>query len=356
MMSAAEKEEKVEAEVEENEARPAGEETTAPPVPPPPDKPEPDDAEEPASDAAPLPAGDEGDGDDDGQEAESERVVMEQYPRFRLGARIEHAILMISFTILAVTGLPQMYAQWDWARWMINLMGGIELVRIIHRWAAIVLILGSVYHIFTSAYRFYVKRESMRMILTRKDAQDIWDTIRYNLGFTGQHPKMPKFNFGEKLEYWAVVWGTVVMIITGFMLWNPITTTAVLPGQIIPAAKAAHGYEALLAVLAIIIWHMYNVHIKHFNPSIFTGKLPRRQMEEEHALELERLEQGGHPWPEVARPVLEERRRKFIIASAIASVFILAFIYWAFTYEETAITTIPRATQELLTPPATPFP
>ncbi|MCS7039976.1 MAG: hypothetical protein NZP34_10260, partial [Caldilineales bacterium] len=75
------------------------------------------------------------------------------------------------------------------------------------------------------------------------------------------------------MEYWAVIWGTAVMIITGFMLWNPITTTKFLPGSWIPAAKAAHGGEALLAFLAIIVWHVYNVHIKTFNRSMFTGKL-----------------------------------------------------------------------------------
>lgn len=285
-----------------------------------------------------------------------ERIILDQYPRFRLMARIEHAILMTSFTILGITGIPQMYAQWRWAQGMINAMGGIEMVRIIHRWMAIVLVLGAVYHIFTSIYRGYVKRERMRMLLVPQDWHDMVGFVKYNLGFSHEHPKMPKFNFGEKLEYWAVVWGTAVMVITGFMLWNPIATTAVLPGQIIPAAKAAHGYEALLAILAIVIWHMYNVHIKHFNPSIFTGYLPREQMEEEHALELERLEKGGHPWPEVEAPVLADRQRKFFIFSAVASVVILVVLYWAFTFEETAITTIPRATRDIFVPLVTPAP
>jgi formate dehydrogenase gamma subunit len=272
----------------------------------------------------------------------------EKYHRFRLAARIEHAILMTSFTILVITGIPQMYAWAVWAQWVISALGGIETVRIIHRTAAIFLILGTVYHLFTSGYRAYVRREPMRMILTPKDFWDALDTVRYNLGFSDKHPKMPKFNFGEKLEYWAVVWGTAVMIVTGFMLWNPISTTAILPGEIIPAAKAAHGYEALLAALAIIIWHMYNVHIKWFNPSIFTGYLPREMMEEEHALEIERLEAGGDPWPEVALPVLQRRKRIYFAFATVAGIVILAFLIWAFTYEETAIETVPRNLQEAL--------
>lgn len=167
---------------------------------------------------------------------------------------------------------------------------------------------------------------------------------------------MPKFNFGEKFEYWAVVWGTAIMIITGFVLWNPIASTVLLPGQFIPAAKAAHGGEALLAVLSILVWHMYNVHIKHFNRSIFTGKLPHSQMEEEHALELERLEQGGEPWPGLALPVRQRRQRIFFAVSLVVGSLILVGLIWAFTFEQTALETIPRVTREVFAPLSTPSP
>lgn len=278
------------------------------------------------------------------------------YPRFRIGARIEHFILMVSFTVLALTGLPQKFSAIPWVARLINGMGGIQLIREIHHWAAVILVVGSIYHLFTSAYRFFVKRERMAMIPNLKDAYDIRDTVRYNLGLTDQPPKMAKFNFGEKFEYWAVVWGTGVMVITGFILWNPIAFTALFPGTLIPVAKAAHGGEALLAVLAIIIWHMYNVHIRHFNPSIFTGRLPRHIMEEEHALELERLEAGGKPWPELDLPVLHRRRRVFIVVAVIVGGLLLAGLYWAFTFEETAVTTLPAATREIFAPLSTPRP
>lgn len=280
----------------------------------------------------------------------------QQYPRFRLMARIEHAILMTSFIILGVTGLPQKYATTPIAQTMIGLLGGIETVRIIHRYAAFLLVVGTIYHIFTGAYRTLVRHERNRVLPELKDARDAIDTVRYNLGLTSEHPKMAKFNFGEKIEYWAVVWGTGVMILTGFMLWNPIATTQVLPGAIIPAAKAAHGGEALLAVLSIVIWHMYNVHIKAFNPSMFTGNLPRKLMEEEHALELERLEKGGDPWPSVDRPISPQRQRIFFVASAVIGVVALAILIWAFTFEDTAIQTIPRITPEVFTPLLTPLP
>ena len=290
------------------------------------------------------------------QAQNTDKHVEKQYPRFRTMARIEHAILMVSFTILAVTGLPQKYAVQNWAQWMIDIMGGIEFVRIIHRWSAVLLVVGSIYHLFTSAYRLFVKRERMRMLPVKQDLQDLIQTVKHNLGLTDIAPRMPKFNFGEKVEYWAVVWGTAIMAITGFMLWNPIASTKILPGEFIPAAKAAHGGEALLAVLSIIIWHMYNVHIKHFNPSMFTGKLPHHQMEEEHALELERLESGGEPWPELSLPVRKRRQRIFFIVSVVIGGLLLVVLIWAFTFEETAIQTVPRITREVFVPLSTPSP
>ena len=281
---------------------------------------------------------------------------MEQFPRFRVMARIEHIILLVSFTILAITGLPQRYATADWADAMINFMGGIETTRIIHRYSAFILVLGSVYHLFTSAYRLFVKRERMRILPRVKDVQDVFSTLRFNLGLIKAHPRMTKFNYGEKLEYWAVVWGTAIMAITGFMLWNPIAVTTFLPGQLIPAAKAAHGAEAILAVLSILIWHFYNVLIKYRNFSIFTGSLPREQMEEEHAIELDRIEAGGTPWPGLALPVLRRRRRIFVISSVIIGAVIFAALVWLFTFEETAITTLPAVTREVFVPLATPAP
>ncbi|GMQ77954.1 MAG: cytochrome b/b6 domain-containing protein [Anaerolineae bacterium] len=279
-----------------------------------------------------------------------------QYPRFRIGARIEHILLLTSFTILAVTGLPQRFAETTIGFNMINWMGGIETVRIVHRYAAFLLVFGAIYHMMTTAYRFFVKRERMVMAPNFKDIQDVKDFVLFNLGIEDEHPKMYKFNFGEKLEYWAVVWGTGVMIITGLFLLDPVATTSILPGELIPAALAAHGWEAILAVSAVVLWHFYNVLIKKFNPSMWTGKLPYDQMEEEHYLELERLEAGGSPWPELDRPVLARRRRMFVIASLIFGGLLLAVAVWAFTFEETAITTVPRITREVFVPLATPIP
>lgn len=279
-----------------------------------------------------------------------------EYPRFRLMARIEHMLLLLSFTILCLTGLPQKFPFSPLSQGLIALLGGIEVVRTIHRWAAIVLILGSIYHLLTSAYRLVVKHEDMRMLPDLKDGIDLRDTLAYNLGFSDQPPQMRKFNFGEKFEYWAVVWGTAVMIVTGFILWNPLAATQLIPGRFIPVALEAHGWEAVLAAVSIVIWHLYNVLVKHRNLSMFTGTLSHEIMEEEHALELERLEAGGAPWKVVAPDVLARRRRIYFAVASIVTVLALALVVWMFTFEDTAIIPEQQATRDVFVPLATPSP
>lgn len=272
----------------------------------------------------------------------------ERYPRFDLGQRIEHGLLILSFTVLSISGLPQKYPDSAWGEWMIWVMGGIETTRLIHHTAAIVLILGSIYHVGVLGYRLFVQRVEMTMLPGWKDVVDAVQHLGYNLRLVKKPPQMGRYTYGEKVEYWAVVWGTVIMILTGFMLWNPIATTRILPGEWIPAAKAAHGGEALLAVLSIVTWHMYNVHIKHFNKSMFSGWLSRHEMEEEHPLELAALEKGA------ARPVnpttLQRRQRLYLPVAVLFSLVLLVSVYFFVTFEATAITTVPRQTVEVFSP------
>ena len=278
------------------------------------------------------------------------------HERFTLSQRIEHIVLIVSFTTLGVTGLAQKFVGNGLAEGLIALLGGIEIVRIIHRIAAIILAVQSVYHVLVIGHKIWVRRIRMTMLPGLKDLTDAIDVVRYNLGLSREHPRMPRYNFGEKVEYWAMVWGTIIMGITGFMLWNPIATAKFLPGNIIPAAKAAHGAEALLAVLAIIIWHFYNVHVKMLNKSMFTGMMAHHQMEEEHGQELEeRLAGHAH---RIADPVGIRRRERIYLPVAItAGVLLTAGLLWFATFEETAIATIPpQPTQVPVFSPLPPTP
>ena len=276
----------------------------------------------------------------------------QSYRRFTIWQRLEHIVMLSSFTILAITGLPQKFPDTLWGGGMIHLLGGIEMTRRIHHTAAIVLMLEVIYHGGVITYKLWVKRTRMDMLPGWQDVKDAVQALGYNLGITRTPPRMGRYNFGEKAEYWAVIWGTVIMVITGFMMWNPIATTDFLPGQIIPAAKTAHGGEALLAVLSIITWHVYNVHIKYFNKSMFTGRITHELMEEEHVLELEELEAGVEQ-PPIPLDVLRRRRRVFYPVAIIISLTLLTGLYYFVTFEQTAITTVPRQTTQIYVP-ATP--
>jgi cytochrome b subunit of formate dehydrogenase len=264
----------------------------------------------------------------------------ETFKRFSVPQRIEHLVLFISFGALAITGLPQKFIPQPWAMTMIAAMGGITTVRIIHRIMAAILALETFYHLITLAYQMFVLHSPPHILLSLQDFRDMFQHLGYNLGFKKERPRMGRFNFEEKIEYWAGAWGVIIMGITGFMLWNPVAITSVLPGELVPAAKAAHGAEAILAVAAILTWHMYAVHIRHFNPSIFTGKISRKMMKEEHALELEAIDAGKthrRPDPETYR----KRMRVFLPIAIVVGVLLIAGLAWFLTFEQTAITTIP---------------
>jgi formate dehydrogenase gamma subunit len=277
----------------------------------------------------------------------------DKYARFSRMDRIEHAVLLTSFTVLVITGIPQKFTTYLWANWMIAAMGGIETVRVIHRAAAIVLMVGTIYHFLAIGYKLYVKRVELTMLPSLQDAKDAIQTLGYNVRLVKRPPHMGRYAFGEKVEYWAVIWGTVIMVLTGFMLWNPIATATFLPGQAIPAAKAAHGGEALLAMLSIITWHFYNVHIKHFNKSMFTGYISRHEMQEEHPAELDEIERG-RAQRRLDPAGVQRRRRIFMPIAAIITVIMLAGLYLFVTYEQTAIATVPRTEIEVFSPPPSP--
>jgi cytochrome b subunit of formate dehydrogenase len=177
------------------------------------------------------------------------------------------------------------------------------------------------------------------MLPTMKDITDMWFTFLHNIGLRKELPKMPRFNFEEKAEYWALVWGTILMIITGFMLWNPIAAASFLPGEVIPAALAAHGGEALLAVLAIVFYHLYNV-LAHRNLSIFSGEIKTHLVEEKHALEYEDIQAGKVPEPPPPE-VYRKRMRYFVPFAVVMTLLLVAGLIWFVTFEQTAITTIP---------------
>jgi cytochrome b subunit of formate dehydrogenase len=277
------------------------------------------------------------------------------YPRFDVSQRIEHIAFLLSFSLLGFTGLIQKFSANQVSDTLIFILGGIEKVRLIHHYSAIVMMIVSGYHVLSLAYKVFVLRVRWSMLPVFEDFQHLIQDVLYFIGFRKHRAYYGRYNYAEKVEYLAVVWGTIIMGLTGFMMWNPLSTTRLLPGDFIPAAKAAHGAEAILAVLAIIVWHFYHVHIKHFNKSMFTGKLDRTEMMHEHPAELSMIESGKLD----KRPPFKviRRRQQFFFPAAL--VFTAAFSFGIFkfaTFEVTAITTIPQGETAQVYVPTTPTP
>ena len=276
-----------------------------------------------------------------------------RYQRFHWTQRVEHVLLILSFTTLAVTGLAQKYANAGVSQAILRGLGGIESARTIHHVAAALMMFQAIYHLLGTGYKVIVRRSRMTMLPTIKDIGDALQTLLYNVGLRKQRPQGDRYTFEEKAEYWALIWGTAIMALTGFMMWNPIATTNLLPGQVIPAAKAAHGAEAVLAVMANILWHMYGVHLKRFNKSMWTGTMTEEEMIHEHPLELADLKAGT---AQIAHDRKTLRRRRLVYfptAGILAAGMLVGLVYFV-SYEKTAIETVPPAVDVPIYAPQTP--
>ena len=212
------------------------------------------------------------------------RAQVEWVVRMDRGQRVQHFVLMASFILLAVTGFALKFPN----TWYAHLLGTEEIRRWIHRVAGVVLIGGGFYHIYYLAFSA-AGRKLLRDLWPRwQDARDVASNVAH---LTSGKPKarFGRFGYPEKLEYWAVVWGTLVMGATGLAIWFKIDVTHWLPRWIIDVAVTIHYYEAILACLAIVIWHFYHVM---FDPVVYPmnfawldGKVAKKWHEEEHPLE-----------------------------------------------------------------------
>jgi cytochrome b subunit of formate dehydrogenase len=207
------------------------------------------------------------------------RIVVRMEPE----QRIQHMLLLISFFTLVITGFALKYPESMFAR---ALLIGEEVRSWIHRIAGTVLIVVSVYHVFYLAAKKSGRQMFADMLPAPKDATDVLVNLRYYLGLGGKPARFARFTYGEKMEYWALVWGTVVMASTGLMLWFKVGFGNLVPRWWLDVATAVHFYEAILATLAILVWHFYQVifdpDVYPMNWAWFDGKMSVEEYSHEH--------------------------------------------------------------------------
>jgi len=220
--------------------------------------------------------------------AKGESVV-----RFSRLVRLEHAFVVLLFVALLVTGLPQKWPYVAASRALIDGLGGIYLTRFVHRLAGIVFALTVGAHLTRVVLGVLTRKFSPTLLFTARDFSDAIDNLRYYLGRKETPPRFGRYDYRQKFEYWGLVFGSIVMVFSGFVLYFPLSFAAWLPAEFIPVAKVMHSNEALLAFLIVLIWHMYGAHL---NPevfpadlSIFNGRISKERLKAEHPLEYEEI-------------------------------------------------------------------
>jgi formate dehydrogenase gamma subunit len=207
-------------------------------------------------------------------------------PRMSLSQRMQHVILAVSFIALAVTGFALKFPD----SWIAKAMGSNEMFRRwSHRIAGVILLVAGAYHIIY----LLATREGRQLLKdflpAKKDLKDVTDSAKYLTGLSPTKAKIGRFGYAEKMEYWAVVWGTIIMGVTGLVIWFKMDVTKFLPRWAVDVCTTIHYYEAILACLAIIVWHFYHVifdpDVYPLNWACWNGKVTKHWQEEEHPLD-----------------------------------------------------------------------
>jgi formate dehydrogenase gamma subunit len=211
--------------------------------------------------------------------------------RMSASQRWQHFVLATSFIVLALTGFALKFPDSFLAR----LLGSNEpFRRWTHRIAGILLLLAGLYHLIYLLTTHDGRRLLADLFPVRKDLADVWQAVSYLAGLTGDKPKIGRFGYAEKMEYWAVVWGTIIMGATGLAIWLKIPITDFLPRWVVTVATTIHYYEAVLACLAIAVWHFYHVifdpDVYPLNTACLDGRISEELQAHEHPLETARVD------------------------------------------------------------------
>ena len=223
-----------------------------------------------------------------------EKIKKNEFVRMNRIERMEHLALLLSFFGLVFTGFA---LKFSWSLPILAVGLNEALRGFLHRGFALIMVGVCLHHL---GYLLFTRegRDLFNDMLPRwKDATDLFGSLCFYLGIKQTRPRFSRFSYMEKMEYIALLWGSIIMIFTGFIMWFEVESMRVLPMWGVDLAGIIHFYEAILATLAIFVWHLYFVLINpDVAPMSFTwidGKMTRHHMEIEHPLELERLDEKG---------------------------------------------------------------
>lgn len=216
------------------------------------------------------------------------------YLRMTVNERIQHFLLLISFFTLVITGFALRFPEAWWVRHLRDLIPEFfEIRSLLHRIAAVIMVADSIYHIYYISFTERGRQLFKDLLPRWQDVKDAIGVMKYNLNLSPVKPKLDRFSYAEKVEYWALIWGTVIMTITGIIMWFENYFIGIFTKLGYDIARTIHYFEAWLAFLAILVWHFYYVI---FNPDVYPmnlawikGTISEEEMAEEHPLELERL-------------------------------------------------------------------
>ncbi len=268
-----------------------------------------------------------------------------EYKRFSAFHRWMHFLVFVSFTVLVFTGMPLKYKETHWAKWVMDAVGGVTAAGVYHRIAALVTVfywtcevLLMVYVVFRNRGRGLFAPGSI--MPNKKDWADIKGMFRWFFG-RGPKPQFDRFTYWEKFDFMSLVGGTVIIGLTGFIMWFPMTFTKVLPGVFINVALVIHSNEALLAAGVIFIFvHLFSAHLRPeswpIDKVIFTGSLPLEHYKEERPLEYaRRVQEGTLGEVLVVRRITWRTRLTDVIwygitaVAGLAAVLMTVFIVWS---------------------------
>jgi cytochrome b subunit of formate dehydrogenase len=222
-------------------------------------------------------------------------MMSRHYLRMTWNERAQHLNLFINFSLLVITGFALKYPEAFWAAPITDVPSGMTLRGLLHRLSGVAILALGGYHVLYLLFTERGRRILQDMVPRMKDTSDLWETLKNNLFINrpAKEIKMGHFNFREKLEYLGLIWGTIVMTVTGFILWFQEPWLNTFPRWSFDLVRAVHFYEAILATLTIIVWHFYSVI---FNPDVYpmnwawiTGQMTEHEMALEHGMELDRL-------------------------------------------------------------------